>query len=208
MDGVLKVKVWQFQDLVDWLAKAYPLGLPRDQEQQARYIYQMWLSGDHQIMDQFFKEKGIESYSHLELRRMFKPTPKQVSSNRVVSSGLSPREYRGGISGNVKEAMSRKAVKLYTSAQLQIITKAIREMQSHLRLKTSEEIEPRIHAFPKREGQKSYPLELTLLTDQQFRRYMIDEQGNLVWEQRYDCEQTYDTYGSLVEGDNFEHGEE
>lgn len=197
-----------FKDLQEWLAKHHPLGHKKSEEIQARSLYGLWTVSPLPSVDRFVEEAGLGHLPKKEVIRLLKPPPQPPVPTATNPNPIDPREYRGGLSGKVKEAMARKSVKLYTITQLQAIAKHIKEMQSSLGLITSEEIEPRIHAFPRREGEKTYPIELTLLTEQHMRRFMIDEQGSTLWEQRYDCEQTYDTYGSLTEGDDIEPGEE
>lgn len=197
-----------FEDLKQFLLDKYHM---KDNEADSyaatRCVYLQWMDIGSMAVDAFLKEVNY-SGPHQALIESLRPPARPVIKKSSIGPVRSYDHLRGGISGKVKEAMAKKAIKLYTIQQLQTIVRCIKSMQSSLGLKTSEEIEVRVHAFPKEREEKSYPLEVTLHTQEQMRRYFIDAKGELQWEQRYNCELTYDTYGPMTEGEDIESGDD
>lgn len=191
-----------FAGLVNYQVRTHNLS-PKIADRATRLDFNTWMSIGSPSVEGYIKETGNAHLSKQEIIRRLKPPylpPKATSTTPAKDYSY----LRGGLSGKAKEAMAKKSAKVYTITQLQTIVKQLKSFQSHYDLPRSEDIEVRIHPFPKEPGQKAYPIELTLIVEEHFSRSFIDPAGNLQWEQRYDCALTYDTYGSMTEGDDLE----
>lgn len=189
-----------FEGLDDFTNRAYNgYGDPNT----ARAIFIAWMGIGNRAVDEYLEATNSTHLPKSEIIKKIKLPPK-VSAPTPGKKAWDYQHLMGGLSGKAKEAMAKKAARIYTTVQLQTIVKQLKAFQRTYGIPESEQIDVRIHPFPKEPDAKAYPIELTLLMEEHMSRSLISPDGELQWEQRYDCELTYDTYGSKTEGDDLE----